>query len=127
MEKEVKIEEKKMELKRKCFEFSRDETVKSNEKASVKLAKLKITKFEGTALGQFRFCNQFEIETERVQISPISQLSILKKYLVPKVRLLIDGVPFASTSYARAKSIVTSRYEKPGLPYLRLLSLTSIA
>ena len=51
MEKEVKIEEKKMELKRKCFEFSRDETVKSNEKASVKLAKLKTTKFEGTALG----------------------------------------------------------------------------
>ena len=32
MKKQVKIEEKKMELKRKCFEFSRDETVKSNEK-----------------------------------------------------------------------------------------------
>ena len=127
MKKEVKIEQKKVELKRKCFEFSRDETFKSNEKVSLKIAKLKITKFEGTALDWFRFCNQFEIETEQVQISPISQLSFLKKHLVPKVRLLIDGVPFASTSYARAKSILTSRYEKPGLPYLRLLPLTSIA
>ena len=93
----------------------------------MKIAKLKITKFEGTALDWFRFCNQFEFETEQVQISPISQLSFLKKHLVPKVRLLIDGVPFSSTSYARAKSILTSRYEKPGLPYLRLLPLTSIA
>ena len=45
MEEEVKIEEMKMEMKKKGFEFSRDEIVKSDEKVSAKLPKLKITKF----------------------------------------------------------------------------------
>ena len=55
MEEEVKIEEMKMEMKKKGFEFSRDEIVKSDEKVSVKLPKLKITKIERTALDRFRF------------------------------------------------------------------------
>ena len=113
MEEEVKIEEMKMEMKKKGFEFSRDEIVKSDEKVSVKLPKLKITKFEGTALDWFRFWNQFETEIDQVQISPISKFSYLKELLVPKVRLLIDGLPFTSEGYARAKSILTSRYGKP--------------
>ena len=37
MEEEVKIEEMKMEMKKKGFEFSRVEIVKSDEKVSVKL------------------------------------------------------------------------------------------
>ena len=53
MEEEVKIEEMKMEMKKKSFEFSRDEIVISDEKVSVKLPKLKIIKFEGTALDWF--------------------------------------------------------------------------
>ena len=44
----------KMEMKKKGFEFSRDEIVKSDEKVSVKLPKLKTTKFEGRTLGWFR-------------------------------------------------------------------------
>ena len=63
MEEEVKIEEMKMEMKKKGFEFSRDEIVKSDEKVSVKLPKLKI-KFEGIALDWFRFWNQFETEID---------------------------------------------------------------
>ena len=49
-EEEVKIEEMKMEMKKKGLEFSRDEIVKSDEKVSAKLSKVKITKFEETAL-----------------------------------------------------------------------------
>ena len=64
MEEEVKIEEMKMEMKKKGFEFSRDEIVKSDEKVSVKLPKLKITKFEGIALDWFRFWNRFETEID---------------------------------------------------------------
>ena len=78
MEEEVKIEEMKMEMKKKGFEFSRDEIEKSDEKVSVKLPKLKITKFEGTALDWFRFWNQFETEIDQVQISPISKFAYLK-------------------------------------------------
>ena len=73
MKEEVKIEE--MEMKKKGFEFSRDETVKSDEKVSVKLPKLKITKFEGTALDWFQFWNQFENEIDQVQLSPIKFIS----------------------------------------------------
>ena len=40
MEEEVKIEKMKMEMKKKGFEFRREETVKSDEKVSVKLPKL---------------------------------------------------------------------------------------
>ena len=52
----------KMEMKKKGFEFNRVETVKSDEKVSVKLPKLKITKFEGTTIDWFRFWNQFKTE-----------------------------------------------------------------
>ena len=79
----------------------------------MKLPKLKITKFEGTALDWFRFWNLFETEIDQVQISPISKFSYLKELLVPKVRLLIDGLPFTPEGYTRAKSILTSRYSKP--------------
>ena len=113
MEEKVKIEEMKMEMEKKDFEFSRDEIEKSDEKVSVKLPKLKRKKFKGTALDWFRFWNQFETEIDQVQISPISKFSYLKELLVPKVRLLIDGLPFTSEGYARAKSILTSRYGKP--------------
>ena len=113
MGEEVKIEEMKMEMKKKGFEYSRDEIVKSDEKVSVKLPKLKITKFEGTSLDWFRFWNQFETEIDQVQISPINRFSCLKELLVPKVRLLIDGLPFTSEGYAKATSILTSRYGKP--------------
>ena len=41
MEEEVKIEEIKMEIKKKGFEFTRDEIVKYDEKVSVKLPKVK--------------------------------------------------------------------------------------
>ena len=43
----------------------------------------------------------------------ISKFSYLKELLVRKVRLLIDGLPFTSEGYARARSILTSRYGKP--------------
>ena len=69
---EVKIEEMKMEMKKKGFEFSRNEIVKSDEKVIVKLPKLKTTKSEGTAIDWLRFWNQFETEIDQVQISPVS-------------------------------------------------------
>ena len=113
MEEEVKIEEIKMEMKKKGFEFSRDEIVRSDEKVRVKLPKLNITKFEGTVLNYFWFWNQFETEINQVQISLISKFSYLKKRLAPKIRLLVDVLPFTSEGYARAKSTLTSKYGKP--------------
>ena len=93
----------KMEVKKN--RLNRDKIVKSDEKVSVKLPKLKITKFEGTAVDWYWFWNQ-------VQVSPISKFSYLKELLVTKVRLLTDGLPFTSECLARAKSILISRYGK---------------
>ena len=93
IEEEVKIEEMKMEMKKKGFEFSRDEIVKSDKKVSVKLPKLKITKFEGTFLDWSQFWNQFETETDQVQISPISKFFYINELLVTKARLLKMGYP----------------------------------
>ena len=113
MEEQVKIEEMKKEMNKMDFEFCRNEIVISDENISVKLRKLKITKFEGTALDWFWFWNQFETEIDQFQISPISRFLYLKGLLVPKVRLLIDGLLFISEGYASAKSILTFRYIKP--------------
>ena len=52
MEGQKKMEEKKMEMNKKSFEFSRNEIVKKFEEkfSGVILRKLKITNFEGTVL-----------------------------------------------------------------------------
>ena len=108
----MKIEEMKKEMNKMDFEFCRNEIVIYDENISVKLCKLKITKFGGTALDWFWFWNQFETEIDQFQISPISRFLYLKELLVPKVRLLIDGLLFISEGYASAK-ILTFRYIKP--------------
>ena len=71
----MKIEEMKMGMKKKGFAFSRDETVKSDEKVCVKLPKLRIKRLDGTALDWFWFWDQFETDIDQVQISPISMFS----------------------------------------------------
>ena len=106
MEEEVKIEEMNAKMKKKGFKLIRDEIVKSDERISVKLSKLKITKSEGTALDWFWFGNQFETKIDPVQLSSISKFSYFQELLASKVRLLIDGLPFTSEDIARAKSIL---------------------
>ena len=59
----MKIEEVKKEMNKMDFEFCRNEIVISDENISVKLRKLKITKFGGTALDWFWFWNQFELKS----------------------------------------------------------------
>ena len=74
MKEEVKVEQMKMEVKKNGFELSTDEIVQYDQKVSMKLTKPKITKFQGTALDQFWFWNQFETEIDEAQISlPISR------------------------------------------------------
>ena len=58
MEEELKIEEMKLEMKKK----NEDKDVFVNRNIQVKLPKLVIKIFEGTYLDWFRFWNQFETE-----------------------------------------------------------------
>ena len=76
----------------------------------MKLPKLVISKFKGTALDWLRFRNQFETETDQQdQISPVTKYSYLKEFLLPHVRRLVNSLPFTSEGYSRAKA----KFDKP--------------
>ena len=73
MREELKIQEMKLQMKSDGYE-TRDKTV-NEERLTVKLPKLVIGKFDGTFLEMFRFWNQFESETGKTEISPMSKFS----------------------------------------------------
>ena len=80
MEEELKIEEMKLEMKKK----NKDKDVIVNRNIPVKLPKLVITKFESIHLDCFRFRNQFETEIDKVKISAISTFSVWRNSSYPK-------------------------------------------
>ena len=77
------------------------------------MPKLEITKFNGTHLDWTRFWNQFSVETDSSRLASVTKLSYLNEFLEPKVRSIIDGLPFNSEGYNRAKSILEGKYGKP--------------
>ena len=85
---------------RKEFGFERD-VIKN-----VKLPKLVITKFQGMCVDWMRFWNQFDSEIDKSPIDPVAKFSYLKELVHPKVRNLIDGLPFNGEGYERAKTIL---------------------
>ena len=90
---EISHEEKKLELRRKYkkkMEENQFKSMKEN-KQSMRLPKLVITKFQGTHLDWKRFWTQFETEIDRAEIGQITKFSCLKELLVQKVRLATDG------------------------------------
>ena len=96
----------------KSKEYEKRDKIVNEERVNVKLPKLVITKFDGTSLDWFRFWNQFESEIDKAEIGSVSKFSYLKELLIPRVRLLIDGLPFTSEGYSRAKSILLGKFGK---------------
>ena len=107
-EEEMRLEEMRMEMRRKYV--NSEEKKSASESNKVKLPKLVILKFEGTALDWFRFWNQFETEIDKQDISFVTKFPYLKAFLIPQVRKLIDGLLFTSEGYSR---ILVSTYDKP--------------
>ena len=93
--------------------LSRASPTSSDMEVTVKLPKLEITKFNGTHLDWTRFWNQFSVEIDSSRLASVTKLSYLKEFLEPKVRSIIDGLPFSSEGYNRAKSILEGKYGKP--------------
>ena len=110
MQEGLKIHDMKLQMTSKEYE-KRDEIV-NEERVNVKLPKLVITIFDGTSLDWFRFWNQFESEIDKAEIGPVSKFSYLKELLIPRVRLLIDGLPFTSEGYSRGKPILLGKFGK---------------
>lgn len=107
-----KEERSKWEIKKK-FEAKADEKESESGKPKAKLPKLVITKFQGTHLDWQRFWGQFEAEIDKSDIGPVAKFSYLKELLVPRVRATIDGLPFTSEGYTRAKNVLKTKYGRP--------------
>ena len=116
-EKELQFEEEKHEkrlhLEKKFGEESKGYATSHAQKVvNSKLPKLVITPFNGTHADWLRFWNQFEAEIDSTQIPTVTKFSYLKELVEKKVRVSIDGLPFNSEGYERAKNILNSRYGK---------------
>ena len=98
------------DLERKIRE---EERKNAKPEVKVKLPKLEIKKFKGNHLDWTCFCSQFETEIDRLPLSLVAKFSFLKEFLEPKARSMIDGLPFTSEGYNRAKSILVEKYGKP--------------
>ena len=72
-----------------------------------------ISPFTGTHIDFFRFCNQSETQIDKSDLHCVAKLSYLNEMLVPKIQLLIKGLPYNSEGYERAKTILKSTYGKP--------------
>jgi len=79
---------------------------------NIKLHKLEMTKFNGTHTDWLRFWNQFEAEIHTADIPAVTKFTYLKESIEPKVRVAIDGLPFTTEGYERARNILKSRYGK---------------
>ncbi|KAK3742811.1 hypothetical protein QZH41_002740 [Actinostola sp. cb2023] len=113
--------EKSLTAKIELLKFTHEGVPKQIEKASgsqpkerinAKLPKLVITKFKGTTSDWLRFWNQFEAEIDQTEVNQITKFSYLKELLEPKIRGLVDGLPFNSEGYERAKNILKTRFGK---------------
>ena len=60
----------------------------------------------------FPFWNKYLAEVDSAVIAPVTKFAYLKSYLAPRVRSTIDGLPFTTEGYERAKSILKSEYGK---------------
>ena len=104
---------KELDLEKSQLEFKLDyeRKIESRSSSSAKIArlpKLVITKFGVTLTDWPRFWNQFEAEIDRSDVPSVTKFSYLKELLEPNVRTLIDGLPFSTEGYERAKMILKS-------------------
>ena len=116
-EHDIKLEEAKLQMKREIEKKLEEEREKyqgsKDQKLKAKLPKLEITKFQGTHVDWLRFWSQFEAEIDQAELGKVAKFSYLKELLVPKVRQTIDGLPFTTEGYERAKQILKTKYGKP--------------
>ena len=108
----LEIEEMKLKMKREYEKENEPKSEKEQNVSQVKFLKLTISKFEGTHLDWFRFWSQSECEIDLAEFVQVTKFNFLKNMLKPKIRALVDGLPFTTEGYERAKNILKSKYGK---------------
>ena len=114
-EKQLQFEKEKLEMKLE-YEKKSEEFKKGNQGepsgSHAELPKLTITKFGGTFEEWLPFWNKFCVEIDATDLPPVTKFVYLKELVLPKVRADIDGLPFNTEGYERAKNILKSEYGK---------------
>ena len=77
-----------------------------------KLPKLQIARFNGTYEDWPKFWNQFMEIIDKATMPGVMKCVYLKSFLDQKVKHSIEGLPFLSKGYNRAKSILLDKYGK---------------
>lgn len=103
--------DQQLQFERAQFEQKLEFEMKIEEaRKSAKLPKLVISKFSGELTDWPRFWNQFEAEIDLSEVAAVTKFSYLKELVNPKVKTAIDGLPFTTEGYQRAKNILKSKY-----------------
>ena len=84
----------------------------SQQSTLAKLPKLVISKFSGDFQDWQRFWGQFTETVDKTKMPPITKFTYLCELLDPKIKHIIDSLPFTAEGYNRAKSILKDRYGK---------------
>ena len=100
----------KSKMKREYEKENKSKSEREQNLPHVKFPKLTISKFEGTHLDWQRFWSQSECEIDRAEFAQVTKFNFLKEMLKPKVRFLVDELPFSTEGYERAKNILKSKY-----------------
>ena len=111
MEKQNATEQEEKRMERVMIEMQLHMKKKEEHKAissdcnvlKVKLPKLVISRFDGTHINWSRFWNQFESEIDRSELHAVSQFSLFKELIPPRLRVITDGLSFTTEGYTRAK------------------------
>ena len=93
-----------------------------------KLPKIEVSKFNGDILDYFRFWSTFSTDIDDSNLPETSKFSYLKELLTPKVRYLVDGLPFTAEGYDRAKEILKQKFgQESEIISAHVAKITSLA
>ena len=86
----------------------------SEQNVRVKLPKLVISKFNGPGALQDwqRIWGQFKETIDKTTMPPITKFTYLCELLDPKIKHVVDSLPFTTEGYNRAKSILQDPFGK---------------
>ncbi len=111
----IQFEMKLHQLKLESQAVSIQKNDKNAENASyidAKLPKIEIAQFDGSPLDWPRFWGQFIETVDKRSVAPVNKFAYLCGFLSPKVKTVIEGLPFTPEGYNRAKSILEDKYGK---------------
>ena len=111
MQFEMKLQKLKLDAKSSSAQKN-DKNVEHENFVDAKLPKIEITRFDGSPLDWPRFWGQFTATVDKRAVAPVNKFAYLCGFLSPKVKTVIEGLPFTPEGYNHAKSILEDRYGK---------------